>query len=288
MLKKALLFSLLCLSWNTIPIKQELYAFSPSQKQNLSYPNFDNNPSIDISMSDAMRPYLLPLEHPLKPTLDHILLKENVIKNKKTLCEAGFKILFFQKRSFIIVAKHPKAPGYLFKLYLESEKRLKKGQEGWKRLTKRCIFSAKIKEIISQNNLHHFSVADKWLYPLPVSRSRHVLKQPVVLLVKDMQIFDHQRSRQEWKKRANRELLDELYCILGRGYGSIFLTGNIPYSKSGKFAFIDTEYQKRDLHLSKVKRYLSSKMKNYWGKLMKSPRPNDAEVISPFALVPST
>ena len=237
------------------------------------YPNFSDNPRFTEHMRRRIAPYLLPLDSPLKPILDEIFAHPGVIKNTGSLQRAGFRILFLQERSFIVVAKHPKVQGYLFKIYLDSKNIHKDGMAGWELLTTRCVVARKIKTIIHRNKLRHFTVADKWLYPLPLPKRRHVRAESVVLLAKDMQIYNRQASKRVWTTCATYRILKELYTVLGRGYGSAFLSGNIPYTKSGKFAFIDTEYNKRQIPLRKAKFFLSPLMQNCWDHIIqKSPK----------------
>ncbi len=232
------------------------------------YPNFSDNPRLTKRMKRLMSPYLLPLNSPLKRRLDQIFSKPGIIKNNKTLKRAGFSILFSQKRSYIVVAKHPKVKGYLFKIYLDSKRVHKDGMRGWELLTTRCIVAKKIKRIIRKKHLRHFTVATKWLYPVPPPLKKAKAKaEPVVLLVKDMKIYNRKASRRVWETKANPRILKELYAVLKRGYGSAFLHGNVPYTKKGKFAFIDTEYAKRKIPLPHVKHFLSKKMKIYWDRL---------------------
>lgn len=231
------------------------------------YPNFTNNPRITSRMQRLMAPYLLPLDSPIKSICDKIFPGSHVIQHKKSLKKAGFRILFAQKLSHIIVASHPKLSGYLFKIYLHSERVYKDRMVGWELLTTRCIVAQKIKSIIKQKKIRNFVVADKWLYPLPASKKKQKV-EPVILIVKDMKIYDRHKSREVWEHKAKPKYLKELYAILGRGYGSAFLPGNIPYTKSGKFAFIDTEYMKRKIPLGHVKHFLSSAMKEYWDHLV--------------------
>ena len=220
-------------------------------------------------MKQLMAPYLLPETHPTKPILDSIFTSSDVIKNDTTLINAGFKILFSQKKSFIRVVSHPLLEGYLLKLYPNSERRIEKGPAGWKRLTVRCIVAEKIKRIIKEKKVHTFVVADKWLYPLPVPKHRNSKQQPIVLIVKNMNIFGRRESNIAWKTKASWSTIKGLYQIFSRGYGSAFLSGNLPYTKDHKFAFIDTEYDKRKISMRNARRRFSPKMRKYWNSLLR-------------------
>jgi hypothetical protein len=227
-----------------------------------------DHPHLDERMRTLMAPYLLPLNHPIKETLDSIFLQSRAIEDENALIKAGFVVIAAMQRSFIIVARHPAVPGYVFKLYLDSETRSKEAIPHWEWLTRRCIGAEKVRKIIHKNKLLYFTVPDKWLYILPVYPfSRFIHPQPAILVETDMQIENEQKTRMAWKT-IKRKHLDELYTILKSGNGTTALM-NIPYTKQGTFAFIDTEYFKRRLQLQKVKHFLSKEMCLYWDQLNK-------------------
>jgi hypothetical protein len=243
------------------------------QKCQRFYPNFSDNALIDKNMKAHMRPHLLPLNHPIKPILDAIFSRSRATESERSLIAAGFTILFSQEKTFIEIAKHPRMPGYIFKIYLDSEKKMKDDQPGWKRLTTRCKVSNEMRNFFRKKKIRHFSVAKKWLYPLPTSPlSTSENPQPVILIATDMDIYAVKDSQNAWETLTTEEHLDELYSILHHGYGSARLAKNVPYSRSGKFTFIDTEYErgKKKIHLSRIKQYLSPAMQQYWDKITKT------------------
>lgn len=233
------------------------------------YRNFTNNQCLSWHMKQLMAPYLLPQNHPTKRVLDKIFAKPGVIKNTTTLRKAGFTIFRSQKKSYIRVLKHQRLRGYLLKVYPDTEQRIPKGYPGWKRLTMRCVVAKKIKRIIKDQHIRNFVVADKWIYPLPPPKNRHYHQQPVVLIVKDMNIYNGERSRVAWKKKATHRTMRELHRIFSRGLGSPYLAGNLPYTKRGRFAFIDTEFGRRKLPLTRMGRHFSPSLKRYWNSLVR-------------------
>lgn len=107
---------------------------------------------------------------------------------------------------------------------------------------------------------------DKWLYLLPTfqnSSNYHL----VLAIVTDMNILSREERKKAWKTVPTKKHLDELYYILSHGAGSNFLSSNVPYTKEGKFAFIDTEYPKRSISLDKVKLYIDASLHPYWDHL---------------------
>lgn len=210
----------------------------------------------------------------MKPTLDAIFSKSRAIENERTLVDAGFEIIAdTMPRSFIVVVRHPEVPGYVFKIYLDSENRCRKEVPHWLALTRRCVGAQGIRKIIERKKIQHFAVPDKWLYLLPVypySNSLH--PEPVILIETDMQLESKEVTKKMWKTAITEKHLDELYAILKHGYGgrsTISISTNVPFTKLGKFAFTDTEGDQSYLHLKHVKKYLSDDMKRYWDSLIK-------------------
>jgi hypothetical protein len=246
--------------------KKEFY-----NHQNLIYPNFSNNSAFTKEMRSMMRPYLLPLTHPLKVPLDLIFTQTRVIENEISFAQAGFITISLQPNSFIRIARHPTLPNHLLKVYLDSETRKKEGKPGWLWLTQRCQGAENIRNLIEKKKFYCFSVPNKWLYPLPNSSQfvNKKLSQPVVLVVTDMDLVSLEETVEAWLNKITPRHLDELYCILSHGYSSCFLYNNIPYSKSGKFSCIDTEHPKRKLDFGKINKYLSNEMQIYWNELVR-------------------
>ena len=58
------------------------------QKHSKPYPNLDGNSLIDANMRKLMRPYCIPLDHPLKQSLDAIFNASRVTENEETFADA--------------------------------------------------------------------------------------------------------------------------------------------------------------------------------------------------------
>ena len=217
--------------------------------------------------SKVLRPktrYILPANHPGKRALDAIFLHKRATKDEETFQASGFTTLFNKSRSFIRVARHPSLPGYLLKVYLDSEQRQKRNRAGWEWLVRRCVGADKIRKIIEQNRIKYFQVPGKWLYPIPSQPNSTSLGQPFVLLVHDMDLVSKEQNESAWKSLITREHLNELYLIITRAGGSSYRPDNIWLTKRGKFAFIDTEYPTQNFDYKSISSYLSPEMRNYW------------------------
>lgn len=220
------------------------------------------------SMTSRITPYLISPAHPAKPVLDQIFLHSRAIANDHSLMNAGFIILFHQPVSHIIVAKHPQMDGYLVKLYLDHETRIKDGLSGWEWFARRCEGANNVRNLIQRKHLKFFAVPDKSIYPVPKPDPSY--KSQAILVVTDMQLCSPVETESAWYYNITTAHLDELFCILSHGYASAFLPANMPLTRSGKFACIDTEHPKRKIKYSLARRYINNDMKRYWDKLVAS------------------
>ncbi|MDB6080801.1 MAG: hypothetical protein JWO53_73 [Chlamydiia bacterium] len=212
-------------------------------------------------------PYLLPANHRIASILKKIFSKSHVIANNRSFKKAGFVTLFVRKKASLRVAKHHALKGYLLKIYLEDEAG-KHFVERQNRLIVRVANAANVRQFIANNNIQTITIADKWLYQLPSSAKTK--KRAFVVVAQDMKLVSRKKCEAAWKTKATTRHLDELYLLLSHGYASLALPQNIPYTKSGKFACIDTEYTQRVYNLSRVKRYFSKSMAKYWDTILKA------------------
>lgn len=233
--------------------------------------SFSSNPLVSENARSAISPYIMADNHPMRKAMDELFGETRVTQNETTLTKAGFTILHRQPRSCIRVVSHPKLPGYLVKLVLDEETRLKQGKPEWHWFSKRCELANKIREVIQTNKIKYFTVPKKCLYPLPATPE--AILQPgqhqklVVLLVEDMKLTGNSKNLIAWKNSIKREHLDELYLIIKNVGGSSYRADNIPLTKNGIFAFIDTEYPNIPSNYSKIDPFLSKKMRSYWLKI---------------------
>jgi hypothetical protein len=224
--------------------------------------DFQDTLAIDYRSKENLNKYWLPSDHPLKASLDVLFSQPGRAENVQSLREAGFEIMDDIPMHPAIL-RHPAMRGYVFKLYLDSNKYTREGISSAEWLLRRCQGAEKIRNIIHKKGCLYFTVPDKWLYALPFAKHH-----PLILIATDMEVLGKQASAVAWKTQITPRHLDELYYILKKGYGSIELLFNIPFTKNGTFTFIDTEQPKRHLHLNRVKKYLSKDMRRYWQKIL--------------------
>lgn len=241
------------------------------------YNDFETNPHISEDARGKIRPFLLPEDHPAKAKLDKIFLKARASFDDHALKKAGFEIKFKQPRSFIRVVSHPSLPKYLIKLVTDVQIQEKGNRPPWYWFVNRCLGVKKIHQVLETNNIKYFVAPKKWIYPLPIhpypeTKHYHHIRKLVVLLVEDMQLTSKYDNLSAWKREITTKHLDELFLIMKAVGGHSYRAENIPQTKKGTFAFVDTEYPKSPPRYSDIRHYLSSGKRLYWDRLVEANR----------------
>lgn len=233
--------------------------------------DFENNPTISGKERKIVRPYLIPANHPLKPTLDEIF-KTRVTASMESLTAAGFSTKDGERpRSYIVVASHPKLPGYLIKAHLDCQKKRKKHEDNWVWLARRVKGVNKIHKELKKEKITHFTAPKKWMYHLPIASlpiKEGAKRNNYILVVEDMNLVPFEENLNAWKNKITKQHLKELYKIMIHAKGSSYRADNIAYTKEGKFAFIDTEYPHKKPNFTLISPYLNHDMRMYWDKLV--------------------
>lgn len=199
--------------------------------------------------------HFLPESHWMYPRLEAIFASEEVLQSVEAFTEAGFTILYHQ-RSGMKVARHPLLPGHLVKVYL-AESQYGGGKQ-WA-LT-RCEGAESVRKLVAEKNLRYFTAPEKWVYFVSYPNIP-------VLVVQDMDLVAYKNTKKAWK-RATKRQMQELYVILSHGLASCALCGNIPYTKQGNFACVDTAYPPRNYSYASIRKYFSSQGKRYWEQIL--------------------
>lgn len=212
---------------------------------------------------EEIQAHVIPRKHKKNKQISKIFENHpHAMDTPQTVKKAGFTILFRQDKSKIVVLKHPDLKGYLIKGFLKCDIDPNWTFPAWQKLLDRCLGAQNIRKFIKKEKIKAFVVPEKLLYEVPDG------EDTVVLLVTDMRLASIHKSYKVWKESISKRDLRELYAILSKGYGSPRLPENVPYTKDGTFAFIDTEYPQRPVEYWKVGRYLSEEMKAYWEALV--------------------
>ena len=168
--------------------------------------------------------------------LDRLFHRWPDFESAKDWRQAGFEILR-DKEDKILVLSHKSAKRYLFKKYGSDDWR--SPREQLEKYQSRVTWAALLRSHIINNGLRHVVVPQKWLCTLP-AESGSKGKSPHVVVVERHRILDADESAACYR-RIDAEVVRELCTILFAFRGLDFKIRNVPFTRDGKIAFIDTE-----------------------------------------------
>ncbi len=206
----------------------------------------------------------------MKAKLDKIFTKKKrVLLSTKTLKKAGFLNPKARKFTRLIVVKHEEIPGFVFKIYLDSQRYYKDVPE-YNLWIQRIKGVARIRQVIKQYQLEeYFKTPTKWIYLVPERPAppEDFLAKVTILVEEDMNLLSAKANAERWKSDlVSKPLLDGLYKILKLvGLKDCCKIDNIPFSTDGRVAFIDTQtYGETAIPYKVVGKALSDENKRYW------------------------
>jgi hypothetical protein len=175
-----------------------------------------------------------------------------MFESPKRWQKAGFDVDGEGTESNIMVASHASVPGVLFKRYSD-EVSSKKQLENYRR---RVEGAEKLREFIAQRHLTHVVVPQKLLHELPSAFARK--GTAYVLVVERLELLDASDSKKQFGRMSD-ETLRELCAVLAVFRGLDSGARNVPFTRGGQIAFIDTERwnDDRDEWLRRIRGYLS-------------------------------
>lgn len=203
---------------------------------------YEYNPFVPVEVWQTLEPYFLPIDHPVKAKLDRLFQQKRITETASSFERAGFGRVKMRQPGNIVVGKHPELTGYVLKVYLDTQPVV----DEWKNWIKRIEGARSIRACLKRRDLRHFSVPRKWIYPLPLNpcpRVHQEYRKHFILIAEDMRILKQSENLEAFKNKINSELLHDLYFILTtEGLLDSVFPDNIPFTKKGQIAFIDTEH----------------------------------------------
>lgn len=182
--------------------------------------------------------------------------------------KVGFTVEGKGAKSDIMVAAHPSAPGYLFKKYSKKVS-LKEQLANYRR---RIEGAEKLRELITAQQLTRIVVPQKYLHELPPEFA-HKGVSSYVLVVERLDLLKNSESKRLYREMTN-EALQQLCLVLRTFQGLDSGVRNVPFTRDGQIAFIDTERwseKKKKVHLHRIREYLSDEQRVFAEALVKIP-----------------
>ncbi len=146
---------------------------------------------------------------------------------------AGFQLKFGHRH--LMIGEHPSIPGYLIKKFPDTTSR----EFQIENFMKRINGANTLRKFIKEHKFKRFQVPEKWLYELPEVFNQGETKG-YVLVVKKMDICVKENRTQYYN--MDKKTLSHLCRIILQVGGIDARPRNIPFTHSGKIAFIDTEH----------------------------------------------
>lgn len=151
---------------------------------------------------------------------------------------ADFEVLKRSNPRAVMVGKHERAKDYLFKKYSDDVAL----DDQYANYARRVEGARRFRALIAEKQLRHILVPHKWLYELPREFSSKPSYVPSYVLVVDrLKILSNDKSRHAYK-HIDEEVLRDLCVVLNTFRGLDFAVKNMPFTKGGQIAFIDTEH----------------------------------------------
>lgn len=272
MLSKKTILSLLIASFLA---SQSLYSFSSlffsehqwiQRTKKIDAP-FSYNPLVPKKLWNELKPYFLPNDHPIKPQLDLLFSKIRATQSAELFEEAGFGKPFIRQPTNIMIGKHAQFKGYVFKVYLDTQPFLNE----WENWVQRIEGARAIQACIDRHEFSNFFVPKKWIYPLPAEPSPpndpSFNRKNFILIVEDVYHLPKKQLFKAFKKKMTPQILQELAIIIKEeGLVDSVYPDNIPFTTSGKLAFLDTEhcFPGKEIPFEKLTPFLSPSMQIFW------------------------
>ncbi len=227
---------------------------------------------IDPKIWQTVKPFFLPIDHPIQSQLNKLFKARRVTLNESSLEKAHFKNTKPTKYSHIYASPHSKIKGYFFKMYTDEQHLEVPDYHLWIR---RIEGAKSLKRAIENHGFQdYFVVPEKWLYPLPEYPAPPLdyERKNFILIAEEIPIYHGGANTSLWKSHfVTPKLLDALFILIrDEGLSDSVFPFNIPFSKVDmRIAFIDTEHHheghNRYHHLTP---FLSKEMQLYWQKLI--------------------
>jgi hypothetical protein len=181
--------------------------------------------------------------------------------------KAGFTVEGKGTMSNIMVGSHSSVPGYLFKKY-SREISLKEQLKNYRR---RIEGADKLRTFVAAQQLTQIVVPRKRLHELPPEFSRKGVPS-YVLVVERLVLLESSESKRMYRQMSNEDLR-QLCTVLRTFEGLDSGVRNVPFTRSGQIAFIDTERwnSKKKVHLHRIGEYLSDAQRQFAEAIFKTP-----------------
>lgn len=244
-------------------------------KRSKSFTGYVKSPYVTDEAWAAVYPYLLPVDHPLKPKLDKIFHSGRATSSIESMEQAGF-VLNRQQGLHVVVARHPSLKGVVVKAYLDS----KPLPREWEKWIARVQGANAIRDAIrTYGYTSLFKAPRKWIYPLPDNVPQlgnpEFFRKHFILIAEDMKLVNIKENKKLHRSDAmTREVLEGIYIICEElGLADTPRIANLAWTKDRRLAFVDTEaYLRWPVKYHPFFEYLYRPHRPVWEEIISSAR----------------
>jgi len=154
--------------------------------------------------------------------------------------DAGFSVIRRKRDTTIMVGRYKGIDDFLFKKYNAHAKSLEDQLENY---STRVAGAQALRAFIEQHQLRHITVPRKWRYELPPEfgkAHRKYVESSYVLIVERLDVLSETKNEKAYRD-IDKDVLKDLCTVLFRFRGLDSTAKNMPFTKDGQIAFIDTE-----------------------------------------------
>lgn len=177
--------------------------------------------------------------NPASLDLKRLFADPEMFDSRSDFRAAGFDVFERSKEEKIMVATHKAAPEYVFKKYSKDrplEEQLEKYEQ-------RIEGARRVKALIDARQLQHVVVPQKALIELPKEfGSRR--ESSYIVIAERLELVDNDKSKRAYG-HIDKDVLKDLCTVLYVFPGLDSVVDNLPFTKDGKIALIDTEHWER-------------------------------------------
>jgi hypothetical protein len=168
--------------------------------------------------------------------LKRLFTDKDMFDSRKAFRKAGFDVIDREHKDKIMVATHGAAPGYMFKKYSNDTS----PKDQLEKYEQRVEGARKVRALIEERRLEHIVVPQKAVIELPREFSSRK-SSPHVVIAERLSLSSHSDTKRTYS-HIDENVLRDLCVVLHVFPGLDSVVANMPFTKDGKIAFIDTEH----------------------------------------------
>jgi hypothetical protein len=202
---------------------------------------------------------------PVTSRVERLFRDPDMFDSREHFRAAGFEVNRRSNLGKIMVGSHAAAEGFLFKKY-SRDVSLRDQLENYECRVKGA---GRLRALIEEHRLRHVVVPRKWILELPREFSSRGSRSHV-LVVERLDLLDTEDSQRAYR-HIDEEVLRELCLVVHEFRGLDSNVKNVPFTRQGQVAFVDTEHwdrHRRSARLRHLREHMSRRRARLAGEIL--------------------